>query len=95
MGKGDMKSKRGKIHRGSYGKSRPRKDEKYVALTEALETKKKVAAKPKEKAAPVAEAVAEEPKAKKAPAKTAKPKKDAPDQANLFEGNETPKADNE
>ena len=25
MGKGDRKSKRGKIYRGSYGKSRPRK----------------------------------------------------------------------
>ena len=26
MGKGDRKSKRGKIWRGSYGKSRPKKD---------------------------------------------------------------------
>jgi 30S ribosomal protein S31 len=25
MGKGDKRSKRGKIYRGSYGKSRPRK----------------------------------------------------------------------
>ena len=25
MGKGDIRSKRGKIHRGTYGKTRPRK----------------------------------------------------------------------
>jgi ribosomal small subunit protein bTHX len=25
MGKGDMKTKRGKIHKGTYGKHRPRK----------------------------------------------------------------------
>ena len=53
MGKGDMKSKRGKIHRGSYGKTRPRQK----------------TAKPKEKAVKPVDAVVEEPKAKKAPAK--------------------------
>jgi len=28
MGKGDKRTKRGKIYRGSYGKSRPRKKKK-------------------------------------------------------------------
>ena len=28
MGKGDLKTKRGKIHRGSSGKTRPRKHKK-------------------------------------------------------------------
>lgn len=28
MGKGDRRTKRGKINRGSYGKSRPRKEKK-------------------------------------------------------------------
>lgn len=28
MGKGDLKTKRGKIHRGTYGKRRPRKKKK-------------------------------------------------------------------
>jgi 30S ribosomal protein S31 len=28
MGKGDMRTKRGKIFRGTYGKSRPRKPKK-------------------------------------------------------------------
>lgn len=28
MGKGDQRSKKGKIYRGSYGKSRPRKRKK-------------------------------------------------------------------
>jgi len=30
MGKGDLKTKRGKIFRGSYGKKRPRKKKKKV-----------------------------------------------------------------
>ncbi len=34
MGKGDRKTRRGKIWRGSYGKTRPRK-KKSVAKTEA------------------------------------------------------------
>jgi 30S ribosomal protein S31 len=38
MGKGDKKSKRGKINNGSYGKRRPRKDSK---LTVTSEDKKK------------------------------------------------------
>lgn len=34
MGKGDKKSKRGKINNGSYGKRRPRKSSKTVASAE-------------------------------------------------------------
>jgi len=92
MGKGDMKSKRGKIHRGSYGKSRPRKADKLAPVAKELDEKKK-SAKPKEKAVKPVEVVVEEPKAKKAPAKTAKPKKEATDQPNLFDADETPKAE--
>jgi 30S ribosomal protein S31 len=68
MGKGDKKTKKGKIWAGSYGKSRKRKD----AVTFAPKPKKKAAAKKEE--APVAEkpakkAPAKKPAAKKAPAK--------------------------
>ncbi len=31
MGKGDKKSKRGKIYKGTYGKSRPRKKKKIAS----------------------------------------------------------------
>ncbi|WP_461489398.1 30S ribosomal protein THX [Pontibacter sp. HJ8] len=41
MGKGDKKSKKGKIVKGSYGNSRPRKANKATATTE----KKDAAAK--------------------------------------------------
>lgn len=34
MGKGDKKSKRGKINNGSYGKRRPRKSSKTIAASE-------------------------------------------------------------
>lgn len=34
MGKGDKKSKRGKINNGSYGKKRPRKASKSVTASE-------------------------------------------------------------
>lgn len=34
MGKGDKKSKRGKINNGSYGKRRPRKASKSVTASE-------------------------------------------------------------
>jgi 30S ribosomal protein S31 len=30
MGKGDLRTRRGKIHRGTYGKSRPKKKKKPV-----------------------------------------------------------------
>jgi 30S ribosomal protein S31 len=54
MGKGDRKSKKGKIFMGSYGKSRPRKRKKTVqaaiaspASAEPKAEKKKTAAKKK------------------------------------------------
>lgn len=34
MGKGDKKSRRGKINNGSYGKRRPRKDAKSIVTSE-------------------------------------------------------------
>ncbi|WP_294202269.1 30S ribosomal protein THX [Chryseobacterium endophyticum] len=34
MGKGDKKSKRGKINNGSYGKRRPRKASKSAVVSE-------------------------------------------------------------
>jgi len=55
MGKGDQKTRRGKIIRGSYGKRRPRKGTTYHASAEV--------AKPVEEAKPAVK------KEKKAPAK--------------------------
>jgi 30S ribosomal protein S31 len=65
MGRGDQKSKKGKISSGSYGVSRKKKKTAaYVAEPEA------------KKAAPKTEEVtAEKPAAKKAPAKKAATKK--------------------
>ena len=60
MGKGDRKTKRGKITKGTYGVLRPRKKNKF-----SNESKPAKETKPKEKPAP---------KAKKAPAKTEKEK---------------------
>jgi 30S ribosomal protein S31 len=34
MGKGDKRTRRGKIYRGSYGKTRPRRKKKPVAKPE-------------------------------------------------------------
>lgn len=71
MGKGDQKSKRGKINAGSYGKRRPRKSSKPAVVAEqvvkaAKEEKPKVAAKPKaEKAEETKEAKPKAAKAKK------------------------------
>ena len=76
MGKGDQKSKKGKINAGSYGVTRKRK--KSVAFVAPKPKAKKVAtteeaeAKPKKAAAkkPAAKkAAAKKPAAKKAPAK--------------------------
>ena len=39
MGKGDQKSRKGKIAIGSYGKKRPHKLKKKVVAAEAAETK--------------------------------------------------------
>ncbi|HAJ98483.1 MAG TPA: 30S ribosomal protein THX [Bacteroidales bacterium] len=40
MGKGDMKTKRGKIFRGSWGKSRPQKDAKHIKNVVPVAAKK-------------------------------------------------------
>ncbi len=63
MGKGDQKSTRGKRVRGSYGKTRPRKSSKPIAVTEKPT---KVKAEPKPKTA--------KPKAEKAKETEEKPK---------------------
>lgn len=52
MGRGDQKSTKGKIARGSYGKTRPRKSASVAAipvkvLKEEKVTKAKASAKPK------------------------------------------------
>lgn len=68
MGKGDIKSKKGKITNGSYGVTRKRKSTKTVAATP--KPKKEVVAKaPKEEKTPVKKETAKKPVAKKAPAK--------------------------
>ena len=67
MGKGDQKSKKGKISSGSYGVTRKKKK----AATYVPKPKAKKAAPVKE------EVVAEKPAAKKAPAKKAPAKKAA------------------
>ncbi|NLL29322.1 MAG: 30S ribosomal protein THX [Bacteroidales bacterium] len=94
MGKGDMKTKRGKIHRGTYGKNRTRKVAKStVASVKNEEEKavkvKKTTTKPevKSEAKPEvkevkAEAPVKETKAKKT---EAKPKKEATEQTSLFD----------
>ena len=78
MGKGDQKSRRGKINAGSYGKKRPRKTAKAAPVkvekaakapkveAEKKETKPKTT-KPKTVKAETAE---EKPKAKKTTKKT-------------------------
>ena len=66
MGKGDKKSRKGKIAMGSYGVTRPRKKSKSVASS----TKK--AAAPKKTAAPKKVAAKPAVAAKKAPAKKTK-----------------------
>jgi 30S ribosomal protein S31 len=64
MGKGDKKTKKGKIWRGSYGNSRKRSVNKsgYKPVAKAAKAEVEVVAKPKPK-----------PKAKKAAKKKAKP----------------------
>jgi 30S ribosomal protein S31 len=68
MGKGDRRSRKGKIWAGSYGNSRKRKKSKAAYVPKVKKAAPKAAA----------EAVEAEPKAKKAPAKkAAAPKKKA------------------
>lgn len=76
MGKGDKKSKKGKIFSGSYGKTRKRKS----ATTFVAPAKPKKAAPAKEKEVEVEKPVekkvaAKKPTAKKAPAKKVAAKK--------------------
>jgi ribosomal small subunit protein bTHX len=85
MGKGDKKSRRGKIHIGSHGTRRPRKHTSIMPVAEAPKVKakpvkvveevtKKVV-KTVEPVEPAAEAVAE---VKKTPRKTTKKAKEEP-----------------
>lgn len=67
MGKGDKKTKKGKITMGSFGVSRPRKKAKSTTSSSAKET----ADKPAKKEAPAKKAAAK----KAAPAKKAAAKK--------------------
>ncbi len=70
MGKGDKKTKRGKITIGSYGVKRPKKSKKYVAPKPEKEIKKKEV---KKEEVVVEKIVATEEKPKKAK-KVAAPK---------------------
>lgn len=73
MGKGDQKSKKGKINAGSYGVSRKRK--KTVAFVAPKPKAKKVAAATEEVEAKPKKAPAKKPAAKKAAAKKPAAKK--------------------
>lgn len=73
MGRGDKRTRKGKIFKGSFGNSRPQKVEKTAVV--AVESVKK-ATKPKATKAATAEG-AEKKTAKRAPAKKAAAKKDA------------------
>ena len=70
MGRGDIKTKRGKIFAGSFGKARPAKVATKVAAP-AEPKVKAIPAEPKAKAEPKVKA---EPKAKAAPKAKAEPK---------------------
>ena len=69
MGKGDQKTRRGKLFAGSYGKKRPRKKKSGETITAA--EKPKAAPKPKAETKPKAEA---KPKAETKPKTEAKAK---------------------
>lgn len=66
MGKGDQKTRRGKITQGSYGKTRPRKSVTEKAVAPKVEKPKKEVApkaeKPKKAAKPAEEVAEEKPK---------------------------------
>lgn len=79
MGKGDKKTRRGKLFQGSYGKKRPRKEEKGTSLNSekvVKETPKNGSAAPKEKPAPKPVREKKEEKSEKAPKEAPKPKKE-------------------
>jgi 30S ribosomal protein S31 len=71
VGKGDKKSKRGKINRGTYGKRRARKTHKYVPAPVIEEKKKKTEVKTEE-ANPVVKAEVKPEKKKTTKKKTEK-----------------------
>jgi ribosomal small subunit protein bTHX len=83
MGKGDIKSKKGKINKGSYGNSRQKKKknlsiEQIEVLKVAAERRKKAAKKVVAEKKPAAKkAAAKKPAAKKAAAKKPAAKKAA------------------
>ncbi len=66
MGKGDQKTRRGKITAGSYGKSRPKKSSSKMVVAVAKPAKEKLAEpkaeKPKKVAKPKNETADETPK---------------------------------
>ena len=65
MGKGDKKTRKGKITQGSYGKTRPRKSSKSVIPAKVEKPKKEVAPKaekPKKTEKSTEEVVEEKPK---------------------------------
>ena len=64
MGKGDKKTKKGKITAGSYGVTRPKKSAKTVVVKSKPKVKTKKVDKVEEEAAPK-KAVAKKPAAKK------------------------------
>lgn len=69
MGKGDKKSRRGKIARGTYGVRRPRKTEKkYIPTSRPV-------AKTKEVITPVTEEIIEKIEKKEKPVRAAKKEK--------------------
>ena len=70
MGKGDKKSKKGKIWAGSYGVSRKKKKNGTIAIKPKA---KKIA--PKKEEAPIAEETPKKAPAKKAPATKKTPAK--------------------
>lgn len=65
MGKGDKKTRRGKITQGSYGKTRPKKSAKTIIPVKVEKPTKEItpkAEKPKKVEKPAEEVVEEKPK---------------------------------
>ncbi|WP_109097779.1 30S ribosomal protein THX [Aquimarina sp. AU58] len=73
MGKGDKKTRRGKIIMGTYGRLRRRKKSTAITATTKPKTAAKIEPTPKTEATPKAES---KPKAKPAAKKTTKKKTD-------------------
>lgn len=69
MGKGDKKSKKGKISSGTYGVSRKKRSVKAVVVKPKKKAVKKVEAEAEPKKAAAKKPAAKKPAAKKAPAK--------------------------